>query len=233
MRLKPQFTSMLVTLAILFVAHMPAKADAVSDWNVIAQATVGAATPAHAAPVAVVELAMVHIAIYDAVQAIEKTHQPYHVQIPGASGSPSAAAAKAAHDVLVSLFPNQTATLDAIYNQYLIDKGLSDTDAGIAVGATAAAGIIALRSNAGLFPPNQVPFFGGTAPGEWRPTPSFQGSPPAPPSFVPMAAPWAANITPFALKSGDQFRGSPQPRLTSSEYTKAYNEVKAKGCTFQ
>lgn len=232
MKLKPQFTSMLATLAILFVAHMPAKADAVSDWNVIALNTVGAATPAHAAPVAVVELAMVHVAIYDAVQAIEKTHQPYHVQIPGASGSPNAAAAKAAHDVLVSLFPNQTATLDGIYNQYLIDKGLSDTDAGIAVGATAAAGIIALRSNAGLFPPNQVLFFGGTAPGEWRPTPSFQGSPPAPPSFAPMAAPWAANITPFALKCGDQFRASPQPPLTSSEYTKAYNEVKDKGARF-
>ena len=89
MKLKPQFTSMLAALAILFVAHMPAKADAVSDWNVIALQRIAAATPAHPPPAAVVELAMVHLAIYDAVQAIEKTHQPYHVQIPGASGSPS------------------------------------------------------------------------------------------------------------------------------------------------
>src|SRR6185436_12150860 len=180
MKLKPQLTLIVATLAILVVAHIPAKADAVSDWNLIATQRIAAATPAHSAPVTVVELAMVHVAIYDAVQAIEKTYKPYHVEIPGASGSPNAAAAKAAHDVLVSLLPSQTATLDGIYNQYLIDKGLSDTDAGIAVGATAAAGIIAFRSNSGLFPPGQVPFLGGIAPGEWRPTDSFQGSPPAP-----------------------------------------------------
>src|SRR5262245_20876615 len=141
MRFKPQITLILAALAILIVAHKPAKADAVSDWNVIAIQRIAAATPAHAAPVTVVELAMVHVAIYDAVQAIEQTHKPYHVEIPGASGSPSAAAAKAARDVLVSLLPTQTATIDGIYNQYLIDKGLSDIDAGIAVGATAAAGI--------------------------------------------------------------------------------------------
>ena len=232
MKLKPQTCLALTILAILIATPRIARADAVSDWNLIAIQRIAAATPAHAAPVTVVELAMVHVAIYDAVQAIEKTHKPYHVEIPGASGSPSAAAAKAAHDVLVSLLPTQTATLDGIYNQYLIDKGLSDTDAGIAVGATAAAGIIALRSNSGLFPPGQVPFFGGSAPSEWRSTDSFQGSPPSPPPFAPMAAPWAANITPFALKSGDQFRASPQPPLTSNEYTNAYNEVKAKGARF-
>jgi len=232
MKLKPQTCLALTILAILIATPAIARADAVSDWNLIAIQRIAAATPAHAAPVTVVELAMVHVAIYDAVQAIEKTHKPYHVEIPGASGSPNAAAAKAAHDVLVSLLPNQTATIDGIYNQYLIDKGLSGTDAGIAVGATAAAGIIAFRSNSGLFPPGQVQFFGGTEPGEWRSTDSFQGSPPSPPPFAPMAAPWAANITPFALKSGDQFRASPQPPLTSNEYTKAYNEVKAKGARF-
>ena len=232
MKLKPQTSLTLALLAILIATPAIARADAVSDWNLIAIQRIAAATPAHAAPVTVVELAMVHVAIYDAVQAIEKTHKPYHVEIPGASGSPNAAAAKAAHDVLVSLLPNQTATIDGIYSQYLINKGLSDTDAGIAVGATAAAAINSLRSNSGLFPPGQVPFFGGTEPGEWRSTDSFQGLPPSPPPFAPMAAPWAANITPFALKSGDQFRASPQPPLTSNEYTKAYNEVKAKGARF-
>src|SRR4029079_1213778 len=189
MKLKPQLTFLLAALAMLVVTHTPAKADAVSDWNLIAVQRIAAASPAHSAPVTVVELAMVQVAVYDAVQAIEKTHKPYHVEIPGASGSPSAAAAKAAHDVLVSLLPTQTATIDGIYNQYLIDKGLSNTDAGIAVGATAAAGIIAFRSHSGLFPPGQVPFLGGTAPGEWRPTDSFQGAPPAPPPFSPMATP--------------------------------------------
>jgi hypothetical protein len=232
MRLKPQLTLIAATLAILIVGQTSAKADAVSDWNLIALQRIAAATPGHSAPVTVVELAMVQVAVYDAVQAIEKTHQPYHVEIPGASGSPSVAAAKAAHDVLVSLLPTQTATIDNIYNQYLIDKGLSNTDAGVAVGTAAAAGIIALRANSGLFPPGQVPFIGGTEPGDWRPTDSFQGNPPAPPPFSAMATPWAANITPFALKSGDQYRASPQPPLTSKEYTTAYNEVKTLGARF-
>lgn len=223
---------MLATLAILFVTHMPAKADAVSDWNAIAIQRIGAATPPRAAPVGFLDIAIVNVAMYDAVQAIVQEYQPYHVQIPGASGRTDAAAAKAARDVLVSLFPNQSATIEGIYNQYLIDKGIPDTDPGIAVGATAAAGIIALRANDGRFPPNQVPFFGGTAPGEWRPTESFQGNPPQPPSFAPMAAPWTANVTPFALKSGDQFRASPPPPLTSSEYTKAFNEAKLMGARF-
>src|SRR4030095_2243613 len=69
-------------------------------------------------------------------------------------------------------------------------------------------------------------------PGEWRPTPSFIGSPPAPPSFAPMAVPWLADVTPFTLKSGDQFRPVGPPPLSSKRYTKSYNEVKAMGASF-
>ena len=100
-----------------------------------------------------VDMAIVQAAVYDAVQAIEQQYEPYHVQIPGASGSPAAATAKAAHDVLVNLFPAQSGVIDGIYTQYLIDHGLSAVDPGVAVGATAAAGIIALRANDGRFPP--------------------------------------------------------------------------------
>jgi hypothetical protein len=164
---------------------------------------------------------MVHAAVYDAVQAIEKRYEPYYVEIPGASGSPVAAAAKAAHDVLVNRFPAQTATLDTAYHQYLFNNMLSETDPGVAVGATAAAGIIALRACDGSFPvPPPPPFIGGTDPGVWRPTP---------PGFAPMLAPWLGNVTPFTLTRPSQFRAGPPPALTSHEYARDYNEVKAVG----
>jgi hypothetical protein len=88
------------------------------------------------------------------------------------------------------------------------------------VGQQAAAGIIALRANDGSFPSNPTPFTGGTDPGVWRPTP---------PAFAPMVTVWVATVTPFTLKSPDQFRAPPPPALTSHRYTENYNEVKALG----
>ena len=232
MKLKPQSCLVIAILAILLAAPASARAEAVADWNLIAIQTIAAANPAHPPPVTFIDMAIVQAAIYDAAQAIERRYKPYHVEIAGASGSPAAATAKAARDVLVNLFPDQTPTIDNIYNQYLIDHSLSSADPGVAVGATAASGIIALRANDGRFPPGQMPFVGGSNPGEWRPTDSFIGTPPAPPPFSPMAARWVANVTPFALKSGDQFRAGPPPPLTSHNYTRDYNEVKAMGARF-
>lgn len=232
MKLKPQSCLVIAILAILLAAPASVRADAVADWNLIAMQRIAEANPAHPPPVTFIDMAIVQAAIYDAVQAIERHYKPYHVEIEGASGSPAAATAKAARDVLVNLFPDQTPTIDNIYNQYLKDHSLSPADPGVAVGATAAAGIIALRANDGRFPPGHMPFVGGKNPGEWRPTDSFIGTPPAPPPFSPMAARWVANVTPFALKSGDQFRAGPPPPLTSHNYTRDYNEVKAMGARF-
>ena len=232
MKLKPQSCLVIAILAILLAAPASVRADAVADWNLIAIQRIAEANPAHPPPVTFIDMAIVQAAIYDAVQAIERHYKPYHVEIEGASGSPAAATAKAARDVLVNLFPDQTPTIDNIYNQYLKDHSLSSADPGVAVGATAAAGIIALRANDGRFPPGQMPFVGGSNPGEWCPTDSFIGTPPAPPPFSPMAARWVANVTPFALKSGDQFRAGPPPPLTSPNYTRDYNEVKAMGARF-
>src|SRR5215207_5580787 len=125
-------------LAFLLASPAAARADAVADWNAIAvQATVTGARPG---PSGVLDIAMAQAAVHDAVQAIEGRFEPYHTVIPGASGSPAAAAAKAAHDVLVNRFPAQTASLDTTYQLYLLNHGLSETDPGVAVGATAAAG---------------------------------------------------------------------------------------------
>jgi hypothetical protein len=196
-------------------------ADAVVDWNAIAAQAIATAVPAgRPVPITTLDLAMVHAAIHDAVQAIDGRFEPYHVEIPGASGSPAAAAAKAAHDVLVSRFPEQAAFLDNAYHDYLSSQGLAENDPGVVVGQQAAAGIIALRANDGTFPPNQTPFIGGTDPGVWRPTP---------PAFAPMLIPWLGSVIPFTLKSPSQFRAAPPPPLTSTRYTRAYNEVKALG----
>jgi len=166
------------------------------------------------------DLAIVHIGVHDAVQAIERRFKPYHTQIPGATGSRIAAVAAAAHDVLVAQFPSQATTIDAKYHAYLASNGLAETDPGVFVGQHAAAGILALRAHDGSFPANPENFIGGPAAGQWRPTA---------PAFASMAAPWLGAVDPFTKKFSEQFRAAPQPPLTSNEYARAYNEVKALG----
>jgi hypothetical protein len=123
--------------------------------------------------------------------------------------------------VLVNRFPSRAAAIEAIYQQYLLDHGLNPADPGVAVGATAAAGIIALRATDGSFPvPPPPPFTGSLAIGVWRPTP---------PAFAPMAAPWLGSVTPFALNSPSQFRAQDPPALNSPEYTRDYEEAKLFG----
>jgi hypothetical protein len=210
----------------------PARADAVTVWNAIASQAIATATAAgRPGPTTFLDFAMVQVAVYDAVQAIEGRYKPYHVVIPGASGSPAAAAAKAAHDVLLKLFPAQAEFLDKAYHGYLASNGLAEDDPGVAVGQQAAAVIIALRANDGSFPvPAPPPFTGGTDPGVWRPTPSFLPGPP--PSLAPMAAPWLGTVLPYTLNCPAQFRASPPPALTSRRYARDYNEVKALGALF-
>ena len=207
----------------------PVGADAVVDWNKIAsdasETAIAAGRPGQAT---IIDFAKVQVAVHDAVQAIERRYKPYHVKIRHASGSPAAAAAKAAHDMLVNLYPAQTASLDATYHAYLAAKGLDEDDPGVRVGREAAAGIIKLRENDGVLPvPPPPPFLGGTGPGEWRPTPSYLPGPPPP--FAPMGVPWLATVTPFTLKRPSQLRAAPQPALTSDRYTTDYDEVKAFG----
>lgn len=204
----------------------PARADAVVDWNIIAMQAISTAN--RGAPL--LDIAVVHVAIYDAVQASDRRFEPYAVHIPGATGSPAAAAATAADDVLVTRFPAQAETLNAIYGTYLSAHGLAADDPGVLVGRPAAAGVLALRANDGSFPSSFPPFLGSTGPGAWRPTPSYLPGPP--PGFAPGATPWLAGVLPFTVKSPSQFRAEPAPELTSEQYAKDYNEVKALGALF-
>jgi hypothetical protein len=166
--------------------------------------------------------AIMHAAIYDAVNAIDKTHEPYLVSLRGVSRSASqgAAASSAAHEVLVALYPAFQATLDAQLKQSLalVPDGPDKTE-GINIGKTVADQILAARSNDGSNA-QPVPFAFGNAPGD------FQSTPPNFPS--PQFTNWS-HVTPFALESASQFRLGPPPALTSDAYSNAFNEVKSLG----
>ena len=210
---------LITTLALTIAGATQVLADAVVDWNIITGQTIPFATRPGGAPG--LDYAMVHAAIHDAVQAYDRRFEPYAVTITGTSGSPVAAVAKAAHDVLVNRFPAKTESLDTNYNAYLANHGLSQDDPGVSVGQLAAAAIIALRANDGSWPANPPVFNGGTEPGEWRPTP---------PAFASMAVAWLGAVTPFTLKDSTQFRvNQPPPDLSSRKYAEDYNEVKALG----
>jgi hypothetical protein len=199
--------------------------DPIAAWNEISEKAVK--TAGHPPPVAALDFAMVHLAIYDAVESIDRRYEPYYTLVPGATGSLSAAAATAGHDMLVALFPKQSATLDADYANFLAANGVDPLDPATAVGAQAAANILALRSNDGRFPPNQLPFPGGVSIGQWRPTPSLLPGPP--PSLAPGLTPWVASVRPFTMNSNSQFRLGPPPELSSEKWASDYNEVKAVG----
>jgi hypothetical protein len=214
-----------ITLAVLLAGAISARADAVLDWNAIAAQTIFAA--GRPGPSVVIDLAVVQATVHDAVQAYDKTFEPYATEISGASGSPDAAVAKATRDILVNRFPAQAAAVNTAYTNYLATNGLAADDPGVGVGAAAAAGMIALRAGDGAFP-NPAPVFNGTnVVGMWRPTPSWL--PGAPLSGASMAVPWLAGVTPFVVLSGDQFAAPPPPPLGSGLYRKEYDEVKALG----
>ncbi|HLO36643.1 MAG TPA: vanadium-dependent haloperoxidase [Candidatus Deferrimicrobium sp.] len=192
---------------------------AVLDWSANASNAIVtvARQPPHAA---LLSFAMVQGAVYDAVNAIDGGYQPY-LAAPAATGSESksAAVAAAAHDVLVSLFPAQTATLDAQYAASLasIPDGTAETG-GVAIGQAAAAAMIAARTNDGRFGPSIVVV--GSNPGEWRPTP---------PALAQDPASWVGRVRPFLLPRGDLFRSDGPNALTSGAYAADFAEVKSLG----
>jgi len=208
-------------LLLVFLAASAAHADVVADWNAIATQAALQTTipPVRPGPSAILDLAMVHAAMHDAIQAFEGRFESYGAPIPNASGSPVAAAARAAHDVLVARFPNQSGTLDKLLDDYLNGLGLP-VDPGLAIGHQAAANILSLRAGDGSFPNPSPDFAGDTDPGDWRPTP---------PGLAHMAAPWLGAVTPFTIKDATQFRSPPPPSLDSGKYVREYDEVKALG----
>jgi hypothetical protein len=195
-----------------------AHADVVADWN---NAALDAIRDGHTAPpIASRSLAILHAAIYDAVNGIARTYEPYLVQsnVP-ASASRDAAASAAAHLALVNLFPATASSFDALDAAILaaIPDGPHKT-AGIVWGQFVANQILAARANDGsnaiVLPP------GGNGPGVWMPTP---------PAFIPYLLPQWGFVMPFAMSSRSQFRPPGPPSLDSEQYAADYDEVKELG----
>ena len=193
-------------------------ADTVLAWNEVA---VEATRVARLSPNAQTRvLAMVHGAVFDAVNGIEGGYDPYLVQRHAPRwASEEAAAAVAAHNVLVALLPAQQATLDAALASSLaaVPDGRAE-DAGADFGKLVADRMLAERADDGSA--DVVTYVPGTGPDDWQPTP---------PAFAPAALPQWATVEPFGIRSPDQFRADPPPSLDSPAFTQAFNQIKAIG----
>jgi hypothetical protein len=216
-------------LALLTAAS--ANADTVRDWNGHAVEALSNASTApvpgagQPPPVAVLHLAMTQGAVYDAVNAIDRRHRPYLGGLPRPSrwASKDAAAATAAHNVLVGLVPALPAAvrdrLDALYAASIaaVPPGWQ-RDAGIAIGAAAAQAMLVERSDDGRFRPYTFPV--GTDAGEWRPTP---------PANINDPFAWVGFVDPFLLRKPSQLRTAGPHDLRSRAYAREFDEVKSLG----
>ena len=192
---------------ILAVASLPqaARADVVSDWNVTTQSVLLATGGSPG-----VYYAMVHAAIYDAVNAIDGRHQVFAVRpkTHHEGASKEAAAAAAAYRLLLTLCPSQQALLDPAYASSL--AAVPDSEAktrGIAVGTEVAAAWLANRAGDGR--EAAVPYGFQSGPGQYQRTP---------PAFRDPLGPWTAKLRPFTMIRPSQFRAEGPPDLTSERY---------------
>lgn len=201
-------------MAIFAASPTLAAADTVTEWNENAGA---ALAEAKAYPfVGTRTMSMVHAAMFDAINSIEGRYVPYKFKVTAPSGSsPEAAGIAAAHAVLLKLFPDQMAKLDAAYAASLakIPDGNAKTT-GIAVGEEVAAKMLAWRASDGAAAANT--YRPHTAPGVYVPT------------TLPLASQWG-NLTTWVMERGSQFRPAPPPALTSDVWARDYNEVKDLG----
>jgi len=191
--------------------------NVVTDWNAVAQ---NAIVTVGAQPIQRSQLwmALVHVAIYDAVVSIDGGYEQFKVTPARLRpASSQAATVAAAHGVLVRLLPTQKANLDAerAISLAAIRNGRRKEN-GIAIGEEVAQRLLQIHD--GVIP--TVAYTPGTGPGAWQPTP---------PGLLPALLPGFAQVAPFALAGASQFRPGPPPALASHKWADAYNEVKAWG----
>lgn len=207
-------------------------------WNEVALQTMGID---HALPISPTEspmpeqlgptrtsrvMAIVQIAVYDALNAIVGRYPGYSGSLAAyADSSPDAAIAQASHDTLAALYPSQKNQLDGLLSADLarLPAGRGTLD-GIDIGRRAAQAILALRANDGFYEGEPVvgeDYFVSNAPGQWRPDPVSRNP-------IALGAYWY-RVKPFVVQSISQYRSPPPPALTSAAYTQALNEVKQLG----
>jgi hypothetical protein len=202
--------------ATLLFSSGASVANVVVDWNAIAM---DAPAPAGGSPPLARNLGYVHAAIYDAVNGVDRRHAPYMVTASAPDGaSAEAAAAAAAHGVLVRLYPTQKATLDAALAKSLqaIPDGSPKTD-GAAFGASVAERVFAISQEDGASA--TVNYEYGKLPWSWRPTA---------PGMTPRLPQWG-KVKPFLIENVAQFSPPGPLPVDGAAYAKEINEVNAVG----
>lgn len=200
------------------------RADVITDWNTVAIDAVRRDTTMPGPTWASRNFAMLHLAMYDAVNGVSQTHQPYHYAGPqDPTASREAAAAQAAFHVLSSLYPdaNQVSAFSTALANSL--AGIPDGAAklaGIALGNAVGADMMTLRAADNSM--QMLPYSLNPAPGHWRPDPRA-GQP-----TMALEPDWGS-VAPFALSSSTQFAPPIVPSMSSAEYVAAFNEVKLLG----
>lgn len=195
----------------------------ITDWNATAFLVIKAGDGYGDPMSASRSLAMMHLAMHDAVNTVHTRYQRYALVDPTThmhKADAAVAASTAAHDVLVALYPQPAATAVARLQleRTMFDAGLGKSiDAGTRVGKSAAVAVLARRANDGAN--GREPYVEGTEPGQYRFTAPF--------NFA--AAPHWRHVKPFTLVSASQFRTVPPPALPSDSYRRAFDEVKRVG----
>ncbi|HTS28774.1 MAG TPA: vanadium-dependent haloperoxidase [Bryobacteraceae bacterium] len=210
----------MVSLLVLACGTLHAS-NVVTDWNTIASTTIvtnGGKSPAPSA----LWFAYSSIAVYDAVSSITGHYQPFYYRFASpANASIGAAAAAAAHRVLVNYFPAQQAALDSQFATSLAgiaDGG--DKTAGVAAGEAAAMALITARMGDGL--EANITYTPGSGPGAWIPTP---------PAYAAPVAPWLGQMRPFTMKSAADFLPDGPTALNSEDWKRDYNLTRLYGGT--
>jgi hypothetical protein len=207
-----RFMSVWLTIGLLFAGG--AGADPVLDWNEIALAEVAA--NGQSPPDGARTMAMVHVAVFDAVNAIDRRYEPVALKERGAAdASPDAAIARASYGVLAGLFPAREPELAKLYAAALVR--VPDGPAkhlGLELGQRAANACLTLRAGDGTGAPNRyVPY---ASAGVYVPT------------SLPVSSEWPA-VKPWAMRSPAEFRPAPPPQLSSETWTRDFAEVKRLG----
>jgi hypothetical protein len=202
----------LIGISLLGLAH-PAFADVISDWN--DKAVTFGVSRNMAPPPAERVIAMTQLAMFDAVNSIERKYRPYLVQLSAATASKEAAAAAAAGTVLAGVDPRAKAEMKATLAAYLatIPDGAAKS-AGIQLGEAVGSKILEARANDGANEPDT--YRPRTAPGVYVPT-------------APTAVSQWPGVKPFALTSASQFRPEAPVALNTAEWAANYNEIKELG----
>jgi hypothetical protein len=199
---------------LLLLVPSVARGDTVIDWSAKAEAI--GLEKRQRPPDTARGLAMMHVAMFEAVNAITRRYAPYRLALTAEKGaSTDAAAASAAHGIMVALFPDQHASLDTTLKASLAQVPEGEGKAnGVAIGKKAAAEILALRASDGISAGEQ--YRPVTTAGVYVPT------------VIPVSSTFG-KVTPWVMNSGEQFRPAPPPPLTSDIWTADLNEIRQFG----